>query len=65
VQKARASVVEIFHSSGLGSGIVCDVKGNIVTNAPVVGNATQFNVTFAAAIPPMTSPSSSAASRAS
>jgi S1-C subfamily serine protease len=46
VQKVRPSVVEISQSSGLGSGIVYDDKGTIVTNAHVVGNATQFKVTF-------------------
>ncbi len=45
VQKVRPSVVEISHGSGLGSGIVYDDKGNIVTNAHVVGDATQFKVT--------------------
>ena len=46
VQKVRPSVVEISQSSGLGSGIVYDNKGSIVTNAHVVGDATQFKVTF-------------------
>ena len=45
VQKVRPSVVEISHSEGLGSGIVYDDKGNIVTNAHVVGNATEFKIT--------------------
>jgi S1-C subfamily serine protease len=42
----RPSVVEISHGVGLGSGIVYDDKSNIVTTAHVVGNATQFKVTF-------------------
>jgi S1-C subfamily serine protease len=46
VNKVRPSVVEISTSSGLGSGVVFDRQGNIVTNFHVVGNATQFQVTF-------------------
>ncbi len=38
------SVVEIQTSSGLGSGVVFDSKGDIVTNAHVVGTATTFRV---------------------
>lgn len=41
------SVVEITTGSGLGSGVVFDDQGNIVTNAHVVGTATQFQVQFA------------------
>ncbi|WP_432534569.1 S1C family serine protease [Kineococcus arenarius] len=41
------SVVEIRTSSGLGSGVVLDEDGNIVTNAHVVGSATEFEVQFA------------------
>jgi len=41
------SVVQIQTSEGLGSGIVFDTKGNIVTNAHVVGDATAFTVTTA------------------
>jgi putative serine protease PepD len=41
------TVVEIRSSSGLGSGVVYDNDGNIVTNAHVVGNEQQFEV-FAA-----------------
>jgi putative serine protease PepD len=39
------SVVQIQTAEGLGSGIVFDAKGNIVTNAHVVGNSTTFTVT--------------------
>src|SRR5580765_7067143 len=46
-KKAAPSVVQIETSEGLGSGIVFDRKGNIVTNAHVVGNATSFTVTTA------------------
>ncbi|MFI9269366.1 S1C family serine protease [Kitasatospora sp. NPDC052896] len=41
------SVVQITTGSGLGSGIVYDDKGDIVTNAHVVGNASSFQVTLA------------------
>jgi S1-C subfamily serine protease len=39
------SVVQIQTSEGLGSGVVFDVDGNIVTNNHVVGTATRFTVT--------------------
>ena len=39
------SVVQISTDSGLGSGVVYDGKGDIVTNAHVVGRATSFKVT--------------------
>lgn len=39
------SVVQISTDSGLGSGVVYDAKGDIVTNAHVVGRATTFKVT--------------------
>ncbi|MFC9329622.1 S1C family serine protease [Kitasatospora sp. NPDC057015] len=41
------SVVQITTANGLGSGIVYDDKGNIVTNAHVVGTATAMTVTLA------------------
>ncbi|MGW4897798.1 S1C family serine protease [Kitasatospora sp. NPDC004240] len=41
------SVVQITTGGGLGSGIVYDDKGDIVTNAHVVGTATTFTVTLA------------------
>ena len=44
VQKVRPSVVEISDSEGLGSGIVYDDKGDIVTNAHVGGSSTQFTI---------------------
>jgi S1-C subfamily serine protease len=46
VNTVRPSVVEIATSSGLGSGIVYDAQGDIVTNNHVVGTATQFQVTY-------------------
>jgi putative serine protease PepD len=44
-RRVSPSVVQIETSDGLGSGIVFDGKGNIVTNAHVVGTATTFRVT--------------------
>ncbi|WP_432277496.1 S1C family serine protease [Kitasatospora brasiliensis] len=41
------SVVQITTGSSLGSGIVYDDKGDIVTNAHVIGSATSFTVTLA------------------
>ena len=46
VNKVRPSVVEITTASGLGSGVVYDANGDIVTNAHVVGTAQTFQVTF-------------------
>jgi S1-C subfamily serine protease len=39
-------VVQIRTDSGLGSGVVFDSTGNIVTNAHVVANSTTFQVTL-------------------
>ncbi|MFJ3790419.1 S1C family serine protease [Kitasatospora sp. NPDC090091] len=47
------SVVQITTGSGLGSGIVYNDKGDIVTNAHVVGNATNFTVTLANSTKPL------------
>src|SRR5579862_9485771 len=44
ISRASPSVVEIRSSTGLGSGIVLDAKGDIVTNAHVVGTDTSFTV---------------------
>ena len=41
------SVVQIQTTEGLGSGIVFDTKGDIVTNAHVVGEAKSFVITLA------------------
>ena len=46
VKAIRPSVVEISTDSGLGSGVIFDDKGDIVTNAHVVGTATTFTVSF-------------------
>jgi S1-C subfamily serine protease len=47
VKKVLPSVVLIRTASGLGSGVVLDTKGNIVTNAHVAGNARDFQVQLA------------------
>src|ERR1700761_2050604 len=44
IRRVIPSVVEIRTSSGLGSGVVYDSAGDIVTNAHVVGSATRFKV---------------------
>jgi S1-C subfamily serine protease len=47
VQRVLPSVVQITTDRALGSGIVFDTQGNIVTNAHVVGQATTFQVRLA------------------
>jgi S1-C subfamily serine protease len=47
VRRVSPAVVQIQTESGLGSGIVFDAKGDVVTNAHVVGDARQFTVTLA------------------
>jgi putative serine protease PepD len=44
VARIRPQVVEISTNSGLGSGVIYDNRGDIVTNAHVVGSATTFTV---------------------
>ena len=44
VRQVLPSVVQIRTPDGLGSGVVLDTNGNIVTNAHVAGNATTFQV---------------------
>jgi putative serine protease PepD len=44
VAKVRPQVVQISTSSGLGSGVIYDTSGDIVTNAHVVGSATTLTV---------------------
>jgi S1-C subfamily serine protease len=46
VSTVLPQVVQIKTDSGLGSGIVFDSSGNIVTNAHVVANSTAFQVTL-------------------
>ena len=45
VERVRPQVVEITTSSGIGSGVVFDDRGDIVTNAHVVGSETKMSVT--------------------
>jgi S1-C subfamily serine protease len=45
VKTVSPSVVQIENSTGLGSGVVFDTAGNIVTNAHVVSTAKTFTVT--------------------
>jgi S1-C subfamily serine protease len=47
VDQLSPRVVQIQTSSGLGSGVVYDDRGNIVTNAHVVGTAKTMTVTLA------------------
>lgn len=47
LKAASPSVVEISTATGLGSGIIYDTKGDVVTNAHVVGSATSFTVLLA------------------
>ena len=44
ISNTLPSIVQINTTSGLGSGIILDSKGDIVTNAHVVGSATTFSV---------------------
>ena len=46
IKQVTPSVVVIETDTGLGSGIIYDSKGDIVTNAHVVGTATSFKVTL-------------------
>jgi S1-C subfamily serine protease len=46
IAKALPSVVQIRSQSGLGSGIVFDVDGHVVTNAHVVAGFSRFKVTL-------------------
>ncbi len=47
VDTVGPSVVQIETPQGLGSGVVLDQKGHIVTNAHVVGSANRLTVTLA------------------
>jgi putative serine protease PepD len=47
VKAVSPSVVQIETQQDLGSGVVFDTRGDVVTNAHVVGNATRFVVTLA------------------
>ncbi|MEV0150637.1 MULTISPECIES: trypsin-like peptidase domain-containing protein [unclassified Nonomuraea] len=47
IKEVLPSIVQITTKVGLGSGIVYDSAGHILTNAHVVGEATQMRVTLA------------------
>src|SRR5262245_15339396 len=53
IRRVLPSVVEIKTASGLGSGVVYDTVGHIVTNAHVVGSATSFQVVLAGSAKPL------------
>ena len=53
IKRVLPSVVEIRTSSGLGSGVVYDSAGDIVTNAHVVGSATSFQVVLSSSTAPL------------
>jgi putative serine protease PepD len=46
IKQVTPSVVVIQTDSGLGSGVIYDTSGDIVTNAHVVGTSTTFTVTL-------------------
>jgi S1-C subfamily serine protease len=46
IKQVTPEVVQIETASGLGSGIIYDSSGDIVTNAHVVGTSTTFKVTL-------------------
>jgi S1-C subfamily serine protease len=54
IREVLPSVVQITSGSGLGSGVVYDNNGHIVTNAHVVGTNSRFQVTFATGATPST-----------
>jgi len=53
IHRVLPSVVEIKTSSGLGSGVVYDTAGDIVTNAHVVGSAGSFQVFLTGSVKPL------------
>ena len=53
IRRVLPSVVEIKTASGLGSGVVYDTAGHIVTNAHVLGTATSFQVLLAGSASPL------------
>jgi putative serine protease PepD len=53
VSRVLPSVVQISTNSGSGSGVVYDAKGDIVTNAHVVGTATTLQVGLASGGKPL------------
>ncbi len=53
IRKVLPSVVLIQTSKDLGSGVVLDTKGDIVTNDHVVGSATTFTVSISGVAKPL------------
>jgi putative serine protease PepD len=53
VKEVLPSVVQITTDQELGSGIIYDTKGHIVTNAHVIGDATSFQVQLATGDKPL------------
>ena len=53
VSRVLPSVVQISTSQGSGSGVVYDTRGDIVTNAHVVGTATTLQVSLASGGKPL------------
>lgn len=53
IRRVLPSVVEIRTATGLGSGIVFDAAGDIVTNAHVVANARSFQVFLSGSVKPL------------
>lgn len=47
VQSVTKSVVQIQTSTGLGSGVIFDSNGDVVTNAHVAAGSTSFGITLA------------------
>ncbi|WP_327161599.1 S1C family serine protease [Streptomyces zaomyceticus] len=54
IKNVLPSVVQIDATESLGSGVIYDSKGHIVTNAHVVGRETSFKVTAATGGQPVT-----------
>jgi putative serine protease PepD len=46
VRAVQPSVVQIETTEGLGSGVILDTDGHVVTNAHVIGSAKRFTVTL-------------------
>jgi S1-C subfamily serine protease len=53
IRRVLPSVVEIRTAAGLGSGVIFDSTGDIVTNAHVVGSARSFQVFLAGSARPL------------
>ncbi len=53
IRRVLPSVVEIRTATGLGSGVIFDKAGDVVTNAHVVGDAQSFQVFLAGSVTPL------------